>query len=455
MNNPLIKREELELLKKSQSAFAAEFPSAVLNDLVSEQIKKGLHHPLWRFTDTFYIDELNYRFCDAPQMSICPKCGYEFFTVIDGNVDMSFICPKCNVNLQCDVSPDRCDENDWRIFNTCQFGYAEVKEKDSNYFERIKNKLLYGGAKRGKNISAENISATLGELRCYGYLINAINKANQSIYKGSKIKSEAVTPSNKVKTPDFRISKGGSEVFIEVATFNASNAYWPAEKEFALALQRQVETDGNRVSITEHTNSPYNKRKDDDGTLIHATIEEIIHKIAPTKQGAEQSVSGKPFVLWFDYQDEAFSGVDGFELNADAVQISKGTYQISFTSSPIWYALYGRKGMRIFQYSSRKKDCDKRRLETTIMQHEGKFYDVHTNNTQVSAVIISSPYSTAIFENPNAEVQLPEWFFKVFRELHNCNYGCCVIGGKRQVQNDVKTDSAFIKSLSKIKLYTR
>lgn len=123
-------------------------------------------------------------------------------------------------------------------------------------------------------------------------------------------------------------------------------------------------------------------------------MEEQICKLTNSKKENLQAKHSKPFIVWIDLQDDAFLRDEETVFNLNAVQVSNGYEQIEYLSSVIWYAMYGQKDMRIFQYSSTKEDYDKRKIEDTVMQHDRKFFDENNNNAAVSAVIFSTLNNT-------------------------------------------------------------
>lgn len=162
-------------------------------------------------------------------------------------------------------------EQDIRIFNTCK-SYQVLCKYDNMFFKKIKEKLLSGGAKKSKQIDFTNISGALGELRCYGYLLNAVEKYKE---KHQKIEDISVSPilQNKDKQSDFKLSFNSEEIMIETSTLNPSDVYWDVKQQSAAQIKRakevaklrckgrDLEKTVKRVTIiTEIENSPYWKK---------------------------------------------------------------------------------------------------------------------------------------------------------------------------------------------------
>ena len=64
------------------------------------------------------------------------------------------------------------------------------------------------------------------------------------------------------------------------------------------------------------------------------------------------------------------------------------TWNCGFYSGPLWYALYGWKGIPIFEGESI--------YSSVIIRHDGRF----RMETKIDAVICSLPRCTMIFDNP-------------------------------------------------------
>lgn len=458
-----LNNKQLNELIDAQMKFALEFNSRELYSGVT----MGKTHPLLEFIDDFYIEELKYRLTKIePQKIECPKCKNLICTITEGTAKMGIICPYCQTNLILESFESKTDLYDIRRYNTCFKGFYIIKEKDSSFFDYIKDTLATGGTKKANKVNYANILGALGEMRCYGYILDAIEKYN-SRYNNENIQVSHIKTKRDSKTPDFALFCNGERVDIEVYTMNPSDDYWESKRIAAETQKKAFEAEKARwkasdpvkrsrniISICESESSPYSK-KDKLGRTVPVTVEEQISKLTNIKKGNLQADENSPFIIWIDLQDDNFWGDEETTFNPDAVQIFKGIEQIDFLSSAIWYAMYGKKGMRIFQFSSNQKDYDKRQEETKTMKHDGKFFDHENNCNSVSAIITSTPNYTFMLENLNASKPLPEWFFPLFRNVHNCDLGRCIIGEKSDLQEKISSDTNLIKVLSGIKLFTR
>jgi hypothetical protein len=124
-----------------------------------------------------------------------------------------------------------------------------------------------------------------------------------------------------------------------------------------------------------------------------STAENVASKFAQIKPGAKQADQNITSVLWLDLQDEDWWVLD--ISTALPVVISNGL----FYSGGLWHAIYGNKGIPIFDGHS-----PVRVLKTGVpqMAHPGLF----EQSPGWAAVILSYPRGHILFENPKAKTPL-------------------------------------------------
>jgi len=247
-----------------------------------------------------------------------------------------------------------------------------------------------------ERLSGENFAeaaSALGEIRAYGALLDAF---------GNKVSG---VPTEKAATPDFVVRNREDVVYVEVATKRMNDGMVrqaaierevAAEKAETVAARAREEGRSSSFSVHGYQVESFglsDSRKTDDHPVSNA-----ISKLCAVKQAAHQFTRGTPTVLWIDLQDPAFWPHDA----TPAAPIHSGSPGC-FISGSFWYAFYGEKGLPLFYL-----DSFVRPSTLGAMAHNGKF--LGEKGSSLSAVVLSLPHATIVFENPAATSPLPRWF---------------------------------------------
>ena len=121
-------------------------------------------------------------------------------------------------------------------YNTT-FAVNEIQRQDSAWLVQEKKKVL-------DSKDYTNPCAALGEIRCYGYLLDVFGENAKSIHVG------------KNKTPDFNVTNGADTVLIEVNTLQMNGEEAKALKEFHAQPPKADE----KITIREKSVTPYGSK---------------------------------------------------------------------------------------------------------------------------------------------------------------------------------------------------
>ncbi|MFM0649764.1 hypothetical protein PQR14_36075 [Paraburkholderia bryophila] len=247
-----------------------------------------------------------------------------------------------------------------------------------------------------QRLSSENFSeaaSALGEIRAYAALIDAFGK------KISGIPTEAAA------TPDFAIRNREDLIYVEVATKRMNEGMvQKATVEYHVAREKAVEAaaaareEGRTQSVSIHGYNVEPHGVSDPSKTDDHPVSNAISKLCAVKQNAHQFTRGHPTILWIDLQDAAFWPHNSSHA-APVLTEAPG----SVVSGSFWYALYGEKGLPMFF-----QDSFMRPASPGKMAHSGKF--LSPKGASLSAVVLSLPHATIVFENPGAMHPLPRWF---------------------------------------------
>lgn len=259
-----------------------------------------------------------------------------------------------------------------------------INNHDQQWLQSLKNRLL-------DTTDFSNPASALGEIRAYGALIEA---------------GFTVNPRPKVNNnvPDFEVSaRDDQKVIVEVHTKQMDTFQDQEIKENRQELQERhdkaVEDAGensigkNIVTSSVHEVIPLgapNPEKEGDSILTNA-----ISRIARIKENENQVDQNLPFILWLDCQDKYTWGVSVDEAqlfplwteNKDGI-VGCGAF---------WHAFYGKKNGLLIETRFPE-------YRTANMLHEGRYRMIsknHNGPTRISAVVISLPTTTVLFENPS------------------------------------------------------
>ncbi|MFJ8415546.1 hypothetical protein ACQKNN_18255 [Bacillus paramycoides] len=262
-------------------------------------------------------------------------------------------------------------------YNTLR-AFNFVKQYNNQWLVSLKKRLL-----EEKDFSTS--SAALGELRAYGYLLEA------------GIKVEPVPCQKGVGTPEFKCSFQGKTFIVEVHSKQMDNEEAKSYYEF-----KKNGLSNEASFYNAHTVTPFGKPKKPEDTVgLNA-----ISKICSIKQRGHQLSKEIPSIIWMDFQDQTWSVV----FDKDNVHPFR-TFRGRFTSGEIWYAFYGWKEAPVFDSHSISDGIGR---NVKRMGHNGRF----RLSSDLSAVIISFPGTTCILENPFADNLLPKLLWEPLSKLN-------------------------------------
>jgi hypothetical protein len=249
----------------------------------------------------------------------------------------------------------------------------DIKRANQAWVNGITNRLL-------DTSDYANASSALGEIRAYGSLL----------LTGLRVIPEPVVAGKAVK-PEFEIDAGDQPAIIEVHTrqLNKAEAQDVAKHRasFMEAVERmQSEGPSRRAYFAPaRTITPFGEPKP--GKAGDSVRNNAISRVAATKVTEHQRDDEKPFVLWYDFQDQL-----AFTLPIPGEQLSPlySDHDGQVGSGALWHALYGAKGDPLIDM----RGAD---YHVTGMLHHGKFLQ----SDGVSAVIYSLHNSTVMFEHPS------------------------------------------------------
>lgn len=274
-------------------------------------------------------------------------------------------------------------------FNT-KNAFAIVYEKDLSFLKRKKKSLI--------SKDQANSSAALGEIRCFGILLDIFGNGCVTAVKEDRGK----------KTPDFKVEICDLTIYIETATLQINGK----ERE-SLAEFNRTRYNHNKsgVNFSEHIVCPYGHKQSSEKTpnghkQFFGTTPSVIYKLCSTKRGEKQLLTDCPSVIWIDCQDEYMNGIaDRLNKNGPIFSGKSSNSNISgFSSNEVWYSLYAKKGMPIFDGET-LDNLEGFKKELSKMEFDGRFI-----GNKLSAVIFNGPNALTIYENPSADSSLPSVF---------------------------------------------
>lgn len=314
-------------------------------------------------------------------------------------------------------------------YNTTR-AFLVLNNKDNNYFERMKKKI-----EKGNDFS--NINADLGEMRCYGSLLDVFT---------NNILIRPIKP-QKHQTADFELvnEKNEEKVYIEVHAKQCNDIESKNFKKSRDDIQKKIKENQQnnknivkpKVDIYISKIAPFGEGK----SCIETNIN-VIQKMAQIKKGKNQIPKGEKGILWLDLQSEGIQGL----LNLNQVQPVWYNKNYGMFSGLIWYALYGKKKLPIFS-STQINDDNKVYGKSYKMEHDGLFLQ----RKEVSAAIISSDKYALYFENPFCKEKIPIWFLERILNIPRFYYEYSIIPFPAyNVKKEIKSRYKKIKKLSKI-----
>jgi hypothetical protein len=282
---------------------------------------------------------------------------------------------------------DRESANSWRsrIIANTDSAVRQVAASNQPWLERQRQRLL-----DTKDFSTP--ASALAEIRAFGALREA-HFSVRSIQEGD------------LKTTDFAVSIGDAQVAVEVVAKQIDPKMGKTLEEILARQQEELQRRASAADMRAHSKrnvlvstgsyEPFGGvDRSKPGDSLTANAISRIRRIEDDKE--EQLPQDEPTVLWVDFQDDAWALVVGVE-QAFPVTAWRG----GVTSGSLWYAHYGWKGAPIMEHQGSAYD-----RRTVLMGHEGKFRE----KTKLAAVVISCPATTILFENPSANIPLPDSF---------------------------------------------
>lgn len=315
-------------------------------------------------------------------------------------------------------------------YNT-KFSFDYLNSINSDYLNKMIKKI-----EKEKNFS--NINGLLGEIRTYAYLLDSFMNSNITI--------NSVNTKKNIQTSDFEVinEKNKEKVYVEVNTKQCNDDESKKLQKYREDLEKKLcEETLNRtnnkpkINISTVSFAPFGRGKGKNDVNM-----KVIQKIAQTKQSKNQIPKKECGILWMDFQSEDINGVLDLKQSEPLWYIKN----YGMFSGLIWYALYGKKNLPIFN-SNQFDDAYKGYEKLHIMEHPGLFIQ----RKDISAVIISEGKYTLFFENPYSNKKIPMWFLKKIINVRNFNYEHSKIPFPRySVKKRVKNDYIKIQKLSKM-----
>ncbi len=280
-------------------------------------------------------------------------------------------------------------------YNNVLKAYRFVKSYDNKWIQAHKDVIC------GSDVSSS--SAALGELRCYGCLIEA--------FPGNNVRriQEKRTP-----TPDFVVNFGNTSVSFEVNTLNMNGDEFDSLNNY---YNSPMPPKG--IYISEHSTIPYGNKR------AETVNENVIHKLTQVKGKEHQTTEAKQHVLWIDIQNDYMNILGDRADTSEPVFTGLGTNCNAFFSNELWYSCYGRKGYPLFENNA-LTDIHGGIEEKSIpiLKHSGKF--VSKKSSKYDAVVFSFPCRMVMYENPYSK-KLPDELFAQLSSLNVFSYQSSMI----------------------------
>jgi hypothetical protein len=274
--------------------------------------------------------------------------------------------------------------DDLVIYNT-EIALRHIVEHHENWLMSLKPRLL--------NVDDYSTSSgALGEIRAFGYLL----RTGVSVNPGGKAGS------------DFLLSEGEEKAFVEVHSRQSHPDEAKALENFYNKLRKRNSPGkaNQGACFLEHRTVPLGRPK------IGETItENAINKLASIKAKEHQISPHETSILWLDFQDEIWDGLDTRER---VLPLKTTTPNNAFQSGELWYAFYGWKDAPIYE----EFRLDMLFGDVVKMRHDGRF----RQDTKLDAVIISFSGDTIILENPYSKKPIKPWLWKRLVLLHRFNF---------------------------------
>jgi hypothetical protein len=228
-----------------------------------------------------------------------------------------------------------------------------------------------------------DVAAALAEVRAWGYLGRCGLDVTQSGPPG----------------PDFVVSREDDQVHVEVTAklMDKCEAAKLAAFHSSRGTLKEVLVRPAGGPKREKLINGY-----DTEVETEFTVDNLVHKFSQKAQEKnDQLPEYKPSVLWFDLQFE-----DWWSLSAEEAWPLYVLANGLFHTGGVWLGFYGKKGISLLDSESLDEGHppEARGIKHTSLRYHGYF---QTEGTRASAVVISWPRCTVLFENPWAPNPLP------------------------------------------------
>lgn len=226
-----------------------------------------------------------------------------------------------------------------------------------------------------------DVAAALAEVRAWGYL-------GQCGLTVTRLRSPK---------PDFLVSREGDQVDVEVTVKLMSK-----DEAEGLAAFHSSPVTTEELLVRPAGSPKVKKLKDGTEVEIEFTVDNLVHKFSQKAQEKNRQLrEDKPSLLWIDLQFE-----DWWSLHPDEAWPLYVTNRGRFHTGGVWLAFYGRQGIPLLDSESIQNGVPPatRGIEHTSLRYPGYF---QSKDARASAVVISWPSSTVLFENPWAPNPLP------------------------------------------------
>ena len=307
-------------------------------------------------------------------------------------------------------------DRDSQVLTNTNRALERVLKTRQNWFESKKGDLL-------ETTDYSTSSATIGELRAYGMLLEGMTGTVDAIRGHGET------------SPDFAVHDCNQKVVIEV-----HSKQYESHESISLEEFNNAEVDyplPGETTVREHEIVPFGTPKKGENVT-----ENVISKLTAVKQDENQFSTKEPSLLWIDFQDELWD----MALKFDST-LPIRTWNGQLYSGEIWYAMYGFEGAPIFEGET----TELRSVRNIIrMRHNGRF----RLKTKIDAVVFSFPRSTIVLENPYTEKQVPDWFWKQFMHIPWFQYEYSWLNWPdNNLVKSIKIEIEKIRSLDSLQLY--
>lgn len=276
-------------------------------------------------------------------------------------------------------------ERDLQVIVNTERALRHLKQHHTQWLRNLKPRLL--------NINDySNSSGALGEIRAFGYILEAGISVEPISQNGA----------------DFWVEDNQERVLIEVHSKQLHDQESESLENFYNGLRNEMTNSDRNTGwvIGEHRTVPFVKPQKHENVTENA-----ISKLCGIKQTEHQMSTDYTSIIWLDFQDEVWDLLD----TVDRV-LPVRTWNRAFYSGELWYAFYGWEDAPIFEHFR----LDMLLGDVVKMRHPGRF----RNSTKLDAVIISFSRNTVILENPFSKKAIKPSLWKklIFLPWFNFEY---------------------------------